>query len=211
MRNRDQHRIHPAAFGSCLDLFHKLTTGRVKRLVRAKGKALGTPFGDGIAGEEAGTKELGDHEELKTDGTATGDENVFAPSDASFLHGFVDGVDGLDKGGFFKAHVVWKGHDATFGDPRHGFYVFSKAAAIGCEPRCEAGGFVLLALGERAAFAVEAGTARSVMKTHHAIAWFELGDARTDGNDGASQFVAEDLRRLDVALENFLYVRTADA
>ena len=40
---------------------------------------------------------------------------------------------------------------------------------------------------------------------------FEFGDAAADGDDGAGQFVAENLRRFDVTLEDFLDVGAADA
>ena len=49
------------------------------------------------------------------------------------------------------------------------------------------------------------------METHHAIAGLEFRHTRADGDDGAGKFVAEDLRRLDISLENFLDVRAADA
>jgi hypothetical protein len=49
------------------------------------------------------------------------------------------------------------------------------------------------------------------MKTHHAIAWHPLGYSAADRDDRAGKFVAEDLRRLDVTLEDFLDVRAADA
>src|SRR5579859_440957 len=156
-------------------------------------------------------EELGDHKKLQTDGAAAGNENVFARSDAGFLYSFVDRVDRLDEGGFFERDVVGKRDDAAFGDPRHGFHIFGEAAAIGREAGGEAGGLVLLALRERAALAVKTSAAGDVMKTHHAIAGFEFLHARADGDDGTGKFVAKDLRRLNVPLENFLNVRAANA
>jgi len=49
------------------------------------------------------------------------------------------------------------------------------------------------------------------MKTHDAIAELPFRDAAADGDDSAGEFVAEDLRWLDVAMEDFLDVRAADA
>ena len=110
-----------------------------------------------------------------------------------------------------KLTLSGRGDDAALGDPGHGFDVFTEAAAVGSEAGGEAGGLVLLALGEEAIFAVEAGATRRVVEAHHAIAGLEFCDARADGDDGAGQFVAEDLGRLDVALEDFLDVGAADA
>src|SRR5262249_52387320 len=146
---------------------HQLTIGRVKGLYRAKGQAFGPADGHGITGKDASAFELRNHEELKTDGAAAGDEYGFASGNAGFLHRFDDGVDGLDEGGFFKADVIGKGHDTPFGNPRHGFDVLREAAAIGREAAGKAGGLVLLALGEEAVLAVEALTTRDVVKAHH--------------------------------------------
>ncbi len=209
--NRDQNRVGPPTFGPGLYLFYKLTTGRVERFNGAEGEAFGAALGHGIAGVELGAFEVGDHQELQADRAAAEDEDVFALLDAGFLDGFDDGVDGLDEGGFFEADVVGERDDAALGDPRHGFDVFAEAATVGREAGGEAGGFVLLALREEAIFAVEAGAAGRVMEAHHAIAGFEFCDAGADGDDGAGEFVAEDLGRFDVALEDFLDVGAADA
>src|SRR5256885_9537631 len=156
-------------------------------------------------------EEFRDHQKLQADGAAAGYENIFAGNDARFLHGFVNRIDRVDEGGFFEADIVGQGDHAALGDPGHRFDVFSKAATVGRETGRETGGLVLLALGERAAFAVKAGATGNVMETHHAIAGLEFRHARADCYDGAGKFVAEDLRRLYVALENFLDVRAADA
>ena len=99
---------------------------------------------------------------------------VSPADDAGFLHGFHDGVDGLDESGFFEGDVVGQGDDAAFGDPRHGFDVFAEAAAVGSEACGEAGGLVLLALRKEAAFAVETFAARDVVKTHDAVAGLRI-------------------------------------
>ena len=49
------------------------------------------------------------------------------------------------------------------------------------------------------------------MKAHHAIAGSEFFDAWSGGDDGSGEFVAENLRRLDITLEDFFYVGAADA
>lgn len=49
------------------------------------------------------------------------------------------------------------------------------------------------------------------MKTHHAVAGLELCDSATCSNNSACEFMAEDLRRLNITLEDFLDVRAADA
>ena len=127
------------------------------------------------------------------------------------MHSFVNRVDWFDEGGLFKSDTVGQGDHAALGNPGHRFDVFSKAATVGRKASRETGGFVLLALGERAAFAVKAGATGNVMETHHAIAGLEFRHTRADGDDGAGKFVAEDLRRLDISLEDFLDVRAADA
>jgi hypothetical protein len=66
-------------------------------------------------------------------------------------------------------------------------------------------------LGEKSAFAVEAFAARDVMKAHHAVARLPFGDAAAHGDDRAGEFVAENLWRRDIGVEDFLDVRTADA
>ncbi len=49
------------------------------------------------------------------------------------------------------------------------------------------------------------------MKAHHAVARPELCDVAAGRNYRAGEFVAENLRRFNVALENFLDVRAADS
>src|SRR5580698_676794 len=211
MGNRDQNRVGPPAFGPGLYLFYKLTTGRVESFNGAQREALGAALGHGIAGIEHSAFQVGDHQELQPDRAAAEDEDFFALLDAGLLDGFDDGVDGLDEGGFLEADVVGKRNNAALSDPWHGFYVFAEAAAVGREACGEAGGFVLLALRKEAIFAVEAGAAGRVMEAHHAVAGLESCDTGANGDDGAGEFVAEDLRRFDVTLEDFLNVGAADA
>ena len=49
------------------------------------------------------------------------------------------------------------------------------------------------------------------MKAHDAVAGLPFVDAAAHGEDGTAELVAQDLRWLDVAVENFLDVRAADA
>ena len=49
------------------------------------------------------------------------------------------------------------------------------------------------------------------MEAHDAIAGLPFGDAGADGDDCAGEFVTENLRRLDVALEDFFDIRAANA
>src|ERR1700688_1255520 len=49
------------------------------------------------------------------------------------------------------------------------------------------------------------------METHDASAWFPFGDAGAYGDDGACEFVTQDLRGIYVGLKNFFYVSAADA
>src|SRR5271170_5868364 len=105
--------------------------------------------------------------------------------DTGFLDGFYDGIDGLDEGGFFEGDVVGEGDDAAFGDPGHGFYVLGEAAAVRGETCRQSCGFVLLALGEEALFAIKTSTAGRVVKAHHTIARRPLRDAAADGDDCA--------------------------
>src|SRR4029434_5766998 len=72
-------------------------------------------------------------------------------------------------------------------------------------------GFVLLALREKPALTVETFLARDMMKAHHAVTRPTFRKLRSGRNDGALTFLTEDLRRLNVALEDFLDVGAADA
>ena len=124
---------------------------------------------------------------------------------------FQNGVDGLDEGGFFEGHVVRERDNATFGNPGHGFGVFGKTAAVGSEARGQTGGFVLLALREEAPLAIKTVAARNMMETHDAIAGLPFRDAATDRNDRASELVAKNLGRLNIAMEDFLDIGSAYA
>src|SRR5215470_11271460 len=210
MRNRYQDRIRPPSLSSSLDLLYQLTTCRVKRLGGPQGQTLGPPFGDRVARIYAGAGQFADHQELQADRPATHDQNGFARGYAGFLDGFEDGVDGFEEGGFLEADVVGQRDDPALGNPGHGFDILGKAATVRTEARRKAGGLVLPALREKPAFAIKAVLAWDVMKTHHPIAGLELGDARTGGDDRAGKLMTQDLRRLDVALEDFLDVRAAD-
>src|SRR5262249_53594184 len=86
-----------------------------------------------------------------------------------------------------------------------------EAAAVGSETGGEAGGFVLIALREEALVAVEAFATGDVMEAHDAIAELEFFHAPPHGNDGTGEFVTANLRRLDIALKDFLDVGAADA
>ena len=154
---------------------------------------------------------MGDHEELEADGAAACDQHGFASGNASFLHRLQNGVDRLDKRSFLEADVFRECDDAAVRDPRHGFDVFREAATVRSEARGEAGGLVLLALGEEAALAIKTFSAGNVVETHDAVAELPLRDAAANGNNGAGKFVTEDLRRRDVAVEDFFYVGATDA
>src|SRR5579859_7397910 len=106
MRHRHQNGISPPALRTGLNFLHQLTTTGVKGLNRAQSKALRPSHGHGIAGIELGALELRDHEELQTDGAAADDENGFSRSNASFLDGLEDRVDGFDERGFFEGDVI---------------------------------------------------------------------------------------------------------
>jgi hypothetical protein len=69
----------------------------------------------------------------------------------------------------------------------------------------------LHALGKEALLTIEASAAWRVVKTHDAIAGNPLGYATSNGDDGASKFVAQNLRRLNVTVENFLDVGATNA
>src|SRR5206468_6219964 len=96
-------------------------------------------------------------------------------------------------------------------DPGHGFNVLGEAASIGSKACGQARGLVLLALREKAALAIKTLFAGYVMKAHHAVAGSEFCETRPGCNDGASQFVTEDLRRVHVTSEDFLNIGAADA
>src|SRR5262249_47990464 len=101
--------------------------------------------------------------------------------------------------------------DSAVGNPGHRFDVLREAAAIGSEAGSQAGGLVLLALREQPLFTEKAVTAGDVMEAHHAVTRTKLADASTDGDDRAGELVANNRWRLDVTLEDFLDVGTADA
>src|SRR6266852_2280752 len=185
MRDSYENGIGSPPFGSGLYCSYQLTIGWVEGLNGAKGEALGAALGDGIASEEVAGTQLADHQELQADGAAADDQDGLARGDAGFIDGFDDGVNGLDEGGFFEADIVGKRDHAALSDPGHGFYVLSEAAAVGSKAGGEAGGFVLLALGKEAFFAVEAFGAGRVVKAHDAVAGLPLGDAGACGHDSA--------------------------
>src|SRR5262249_5242413 len=120
-------------------------------------------------------------------------------------------VDRFKERSFLEADVVRKWNDAAFGYPGHGFDEFGETAAVRSKTRRKARAPVLLALREEAALAVKAVLAWDVVKAHHAVAGPELGHTGPGGDNRAGKLVTEDLRRLDVALEDFLDVSAADA
>src|SRR4029077_3080163 len=211
MRYSHQHGISPPPFGLGPYGAHKLTICWVKGLYRDKCQALGAALRDGIAGVEVPSLQLADHQKLQSVGAPANHQDGFGRGYASLLHRFNNGVNRLDEGGFFKGDIVGKRDDAALGYPGHGFDVFAEAAAVGCEAAGEAGGLVLLALREEAFLTVKAFAAGRVMEAHDAIAGLPFGDAGADSYDGTGEFVTEDLRRLDVALEDFFDVGAANA
>src|SRR6267154_616915 len=211
MRHGHQYGIGSPPFGLGLYCIYKLTICWVKGLYRTKGETFGAALGDGIAGVEAGGLQPAHHQELQADGAAADYQDCFVRCYPSLLHGFDDGVDGLDEGGFFEGDIVRERDDAALGNPGHSFDVFAETAAVGREAAGEPRGLVLLALRIEALFAVEAGAAGRVVETHHAITGLPFGDAGADRDYRAGEFVAEDLRRLDVTLEDFFNVGAADA
>src|SRR5882757_6861855 len=210
MRHGHQYGIGSPPFSLGLYCIYKLTICWVKGLYRTKGETLGAALGNGIASVEASGLQLADHQELQADGAAADYQDRFVRCYPSLLYGFDDGVDRLDEGGFFEGDVVRERDDAALGNPGHGFDVFAEAAAVGREASGEAGRLVLLALRIEALFAVKAGAAGRVVEAHHAIAGLPFGDAGADGDYCAGEFVAEDLRRLDITLKDFLDVGAAD-
>src|SRR6266403_1997154 len=211
MRHGHQYGIGSPPFRLSLYCAYKLTICWVKGLYRTKGETFGSALGNGIAGVEAGGLQPAHHQQLQADGAAADYQDGFVRCYPSLLYCFDDGVDGLDEGGFFEGDIVRQRDDSALGNPGHSFDVFAETAAVGREAAGEPRGLVLLALRIEALFAVEAGAAGRVVETHHAITGLPFGDAGTDGDYCAGEFVAEDLRRLDVTLEDFLDVGAADS
>src|SRR5580704_5128751 len=211
MCDRHQHRVRSPSVRASPNFFYQLTTGWVKRLQGTQSKALFPALWDWITGIELGTFQFANHEQLEADGAAAQDEHSFAGGDARLLNGFDDGVDGLDESGFFETDVVRERDHAAVGDPGHGFYILSEAAAVGREAGGQPGRFILLALGEEALLAIKASPARDMVEAHNAVARRPLVYASADGDDGARKLVAQNLRRLDVTLKDFLDVRAANA
>src|SRR6266481_1410875 len=167
--------------------------------------------GHGVAGVKPGALEIGDHEQLQADGAAADDQYAFARYYPSFLDGFQNRVDRLNKRGFFKADVIGQRYDSAFGYPGHGFDVFGEATAVGGEPAGEACRLVLLALREEATLAIETIAAGYVMETHHTVALDPLRYAAAHCYDRAGYFMAQNLRRRNVGVINLLDVGAADA
>jgi hypothetical protein len=211
MRDRDKHSVRSPAVRTSPNLFYQLTTAWVKRLESAEGEALLTALGNGITGIQLGAFQLADHEELKPYGPTAQDQHCLGCCNAGFLDGFDNGVDRLDKGGFFKAYVIWERYDAAFGYPGHGFDVLRETAAVGRKPCRESRRFVLLALGEEALLTVKASATGSMVKAHDSVAGRPLRHATADCNDRACELVTENLRGFHITLEDFLDIRTADA
>src|SRR5580704_2040094 len=211
MCDRHQHRVRSPSVRASPNFFYQLTTGWVKRLQGTQSKALFPALWDWITGIELGAFQFADHEQLQADGAAAQDEDSVAGGDARLLNGFDDGIDGLDESGFFETDVVREWDNAAVGHPGHGFYILSEAAAVGREAGGQPGCFVLLALGEEALLAIKASPARDMVEAHNPVAGRPLVDAPADGDDGAGKLVAQNLRRLDVTLKDFLDVRAANA
>src|SRR5690348_436161 len=209
MRHGNKHRVGSPAVRTGANLFHKLTTCWVKRLYGTKSQAFLAALLNGVAGVEPGAFQLADHEQLQADRAATENKDCLVRVDARFLDRFNDGVNWLDESRFLKSHIIGEGHDAAFGHPGHRLDIFSEPASVGCEAGSKSSRLVLLALREEALFAIEAPAAGRMVKTHDAIARRPLRDATSHGNNRAGKFMAENLRRLDVALKDFLDVRAA--
>ncbi len=170
-----------------------------------------TALGNGITGIKLGAFQLADHEELEPYGPTAQDQYRLPCCNAGFLDGFHNGVDRLDKRGFFKAYVIWERYDAAFGYPGHGFDVLRETAAVGRKPCRESRRFVLLALGEEALLTIKASATRGMVKAHDAVAGRPLGYATANRNDRACELVTKNLRGFHITLEDLLDVRTADA
>src|SRR5580692_10679113 len=211
MCDRHQHGVRSPTVRAGPNFFYQLTTAWVKRLQGPQSKALFPALSNGVTGIELGTFQFADHEQLEADGAAAQDEDSFAGGDARLLNGFDDGVDGLDESGFFETDIVRERDNAAVGDPGHGFYILSEAAAVWREAGGQPGCFILLALGEEALLTIKAPPARNMVEAHDAVAGRPLVYATADGDDRAGKFVAQNLRRLDVTLKDFLDVRAANA
>ena len=61
---------------------------------------------------------IGPQPAISTDSPAT---------NAGFLHGLGDGVDGLDEGSFLEGHIIGQSHYPPLRHPRHGFYVLARS------------------------------------------------------------------------------------
>jgi hypothetical protein len=157
---------------------------------------------DSAQGEEAG--------EEQADWPLAGDEDGVAVLEREAVDGFEDGVDWLLHGAFEEGIAPGDFHDAGQ-DEGHDADIFRVTAAGRLETGGDASALVLGALGEGAMAAGVAMKAGHVMVQGHAVAGPEAARARADADDGPGGLVAENARRWDGPIMDFLDVSGANA
>src|SRR5215831_14713443 len=120
-------------------------------------------------------------------------------------------VDRFDETCCFEFDMVRNGDNAPVHDVRHDAYIFRESPAIRVEPCRNARFFINRALRKQLSVAIEAVTARNMVKADYPIASGPAlyTDSRFD--DGSCNFVTEYLRRFYKVVADFLDISPAYA
>jgi hypothetical protein len=127
------------------------------------------------------------------------------------MNGLQACIDRLDKTRFFECDVVGNGDNSPAYHVGHHAYVLRETPAIRVEPGGNAGFLVNRALGKQLSFAIEAVTARNVVKADDSIACGPALDTNSRFDDGSRDFVTENLRRFYKIVADFLDIGSANA
>lgn len=148
--------------------------------------------------------------EHEADGPLPCDHDKVTGQHGEAVDAFEDRVDRFEHCAFDEGILRRDFHDAGQAEG-HDAHELRVATAGRVEAGGDTGAFVLRALREGAMSAGVAIHARDVMVQGHAIAEAEAAHSRAEFYDGARGLVAEDARRRDGAVLDFLDVGGADA
>ena len=126
-------------------------------------------------------------------------------------HALETGIDGLDEAGAIERNALRDFFHAAPDDPVHDANVLRKSAAGRLISRRYADLFINRALGVQFVAAVEAFQARNMVEDDHAVAGRVIADACADGCHHAGGFMAENARRGEQIVFDFLEIGVADA
>src|SRR5689334_12176267 len=130
------------------------------------------------------------HREHEPDRALAENDNNIVRLRVALHDGFEAGVEWLDKCRALEGNVIGDALDAGFHDPVHHPDVLREAAAGGLKAGRDPNFLVCRALRIYLTLAIEALSARDVMKGDHTIAALEFGYAATHRGNHAGGFMA---------------------